>query len=31
VAETQHVLVPLARALAERCGDAGGFVRWGVT
>jgi 3-carboxy-cis,cis-muconate cycloisomerase len=31
VAETQHPLVPLVRALAERCGDAGGFVHWGAT
>ena len=31
VTETQHPLVPLVRALAERCGDAGGFVHWGAT
>jgi 3-carboxy-cis,cis-muconate cycloisomerase len=31
VAESQHPLVPLVRALAERCGDAGGFVHWGAT
>lgn len=28
VFESQH---PLARALTERCGDAGGFVHWGAT
>ena len=31
VTETQHPLVPLVRALAERCGEAGGFVHWGAT
>ena len=31
VTETQHPLVPLVRALAERCGDARGFVHWGAT
>ena len=31
VTESQHPLVPLVRALAERCGDAGGFVHWGAT
>jgi 3-carboxy-cis,cis-muconate cycloisomerase len=31
VAETQHPLVPLVRALAERCGDDGGYVHWGAT
>jgi adenylosuccinate lyase/3-carboxy-cis,cis-muconate cycloisomerase len=31
IAESQHPLVPLVRALAERCGDAGNFVHWGAT
>ena len=31
VSESRHPLVPLVRALAERCGDAGGFVHWGAT
>ena len=31
VAESQHPLVPLVRALAERCGELGGFVHWGAT
>jgi 3-carboxy-cis,cis-muconate cycloisomerase len=31
IAESQHPLVPLVRALAERCGDDGGWVHWGAT
>ncbi|MEO9176994.1 MAG: adenylosuccinate lyase family protein [Gaiellales bacterium] len=31
VAESQHPLVPLIRALVERCGDEGGYVHWGAT
>jgi adenylosuccinate lyase/3-carboxy-cis,cis-muconate cycloisomerase len=31
IAASQHPLVPLVRALAERCGDEGGFVHWGAT
>jgi 3-carboxy-cis,cis-muconate cycloisomerase len=31
IAETQHPLVPLVRALAERAGDAGAWVHWGAT
>jgi 3-carboxy-cis,cis-muconate cycloisomerase len=31
IAESQHPLVPLIRALAERCGEAGRYVHWGVT
>jgi 3-carboxy-cis,cis-muconate cycloisomerase len=31
IAESQHPLVPLVRALAERCGEHGNFVHWGVT
>ena len=31
LAESQHPLVPLVRALAERCGEHGGWVHWGVT
>ncbi len=31
IAASQHPLVPLVRALAERCGEAGGFVHWGAT
>src|SRR5262249_5239504 len=27
----QHPLVPLIRALVERCGDAGRYVHWGAT
>ncbi len=29
--ESQHPLVPLIRALAERCGEYGGYVHWGAT
>jgi adenylosuccinate lyase/3-carboxy-cis,cis-muconate cycloisomerase len=28
---TKHPLVPLIRALIERCGDEGGWVHWGAT
>jgi 3-carboxy-cis,cis-muconate cycloisomerase len=31
VEDSQHPLVPLIRALVERCGDAGGYVHWGAT
>ncbi len=31
IAETQHPLVPLVRALSERCGEAGAWVHWGAT
>ena len=31
LAVTKHPLVPLIRALAERCGEAGGWVHWGAT
>ena len=31
IAASQHPLVPLVRTLAERCGEAGGFVHWGAT
>jgi adenylosuccinate lyase/3-carboxy-cis,cis-muconate cycloisomerase len=31
IAESQHPLVPLIRALAERCEAMGGYVHWGVT
>lgn len=31
VAATKHPLVPLIRALSERCGEAGGWVHWGAT
>ena len=31
IAESQHPLVPLIRALANRCGDAGAYVHWGAT
>jgi 3-carboxy-cis,cis-muconate cycloisomerase len=31
IAESQHPLVPLVRALAERCGEDGHFVHWGAT
>jgi 3-carboxy-cis,cis-muconate cycloisomerase len=31
IAESQHPLVPLIRALADRCGDAGAYVHWGAT
>jgi 3-carboxy-cis,cis-muconate cycloisomerase len=31
VADSQHPLVPLIRALVERCGDAGAYVHWGAT
>jgi len=31
IAETQHPLVPLVRALSERCGEEGGWVHWGAT
>jgi adenylosuccinate lyase/3-carboxy-cis,cis-muconate cycloisomerase len=29
--ESQHPLVPLIRALSERCGEHGGWVHWGAT
>lgn len=31
IAESKHPLVPLIRALAERCGEQGGWVHWGAT
>lgn len=31
LAVTKHPLVPLIRALTERCGEAGGWVHWGAT
>jgi adenylosuccinate lyase/3-carboxy-cis,cis-muconate cycloisomerase len=31
VATSNHPLVPLVRALAERCGEDGGWVHWGAT
>lgn len=31
IARTSHPLMPLIRALAARCGDAGGWVHWGAT
>jgi adenylosuccinate lyase/3-carboxy-cis,cis-muconate cycloisomerase len=31
LAETQHPLVPLIRALSERCGEHGSYVHWGAT
>ena len=31
IAESQHPLVPMIRALAERCGENGAYVHWGVT
>ena len=31
IAASKHPLVPLIRALAERCGDEGGWVHWGAT
>jgi adenylosuccinate lyase/3-carboxy-cis,cis-muconate cycloisomerase len=31
IAESKHPLVPLIRALAERCGEEGAWVHWGVT
>jgi adenylosuccinate lyase/3-carboxy-cis,cis-muconate cycloisomerase len=31
IAEAQHPLVPLLRALVARCGDAGRYVHWGAT
>jgi 3-carboxy-cis,cis-muconate cycloisomerase len=31
IAQSQHPLVPLIRALVERCGDAGAYVHWGAT
>ncbi len=31
IAESQHPLVPVIRALAQRCGDDGAFVHWGAT
>ena len=31
IAASKHPLVPLIRALVERCGDAGGWVHWGAT
>ena len=31
IADSQHPLVPLIRALVDRCGDAGGYVHWGAT
>ncbi len=31
IADTQHPLVPLIRALAEQCGEEGGWVHWGAT
>jgi adenylosuccinate lyase/3-carboxy-cis,cis-muconate cycloisomerase len=31
LAATKHPLVPLIRALTERCGEAGGWVHWGAT
>ena len=31
IAASKHPLVPLIRALVERCGEEGGWVHWGVT
>jgi adenylosuccinate lyase len=31
IAESQHPLVPLVRALAARCGEHGAYVHWGAT
>jgi adenylosuccinate lyase len=31
IAESQHPVVPLIRALTERCGEAGAYVHWGAT
>ena len=31
IAASKHPLVPLIRALVERCGDEGGWVHWGAT
>jgi len=31
IAEAQHPLVPLLRAVVARCGDAGRYVHWGAT
>ena len=31
IAESQHPLVPLIRALATRCGESGAYVHWGAT
>jgi adenylosuccinate lyase/3-carboxy-cis,cis-muconate cycloisomerase len=31
IAESKHPLVPLIRALSERCGDEGRWVHWGAT
>ena len=31
IAASKHPLVPLIRALVERCGELGGFVHWGAT
>ena len=31
IAESQHPLVPLIRALATRCGEDGAYVHWGAT
>ena len=31
IAASKHPLVPLIRALAERCGEEGGWVHWGAT
>ncbi len=31
IAESQHPLVPLIRALTERCGEHGAYVHWGAT
>src|ERR1700733_11603439 len=31
IAESQHPLVPVIRALTERCGEHGGHVHWGAT
>ena len=31
IAESQHPLVPLVRALVDRCGDDGKYVHWGAT
>jgi adenylosuccinate lyase len=31
IADSQHPLVPLIRALVERCGEHGAYVHWGAT
>ena len=31
IADTQHPLVPLVRALSDRCNEAGAWVHWGAT